>query len=130
MTVGEVGCYLTSVAMIHKKYGSSTSPLIVAANRNYFFSNTALMLTPPAPNGYTYKRYDYFKTDIIDNELSAGRPVIVHVRVNNGYGGHFIVLISGSGGSYTMHDPWYGADLNFASHYSTGMISSLRLFTR
>lgn len=130
MTVGEVGCYLTSVAMIHKKYGSSTSPSVVAANRNYFFSNTALMLTPPAPSGYTYKRYDYFKTDIIDNELNAERPVIVHVRVNNGYGGHFIVLISGSGGNYTMHDPWYGADLSFSSHYSTGMISSLRLFTR
>lgn len=130
LTVGEVGCYLTSVTMVHKKYGFSTSPSLIAANRNYFFSNTALMLTPPAPNGYTYKRYDYFKTDIIDNELSAGRPVIVHVRLNNGYGGHFVVLFSGSGGSYTMHDPWYGADLNFSSHYSTGMIDSLRVFTK
>ncbi len=130
LTVGEVGCYLTSVTMVHKKYGSSTSPSLIAANRNYFFSNTALMLTPPAPSGYTYKRYDYFKTDIIDNELSAGRPVIVHVRLNNGYGGHFVVLFSGSSGSYTMHDPWYGADLNFSSHYSTGMIDSLRVFTK
>lgn len=130
LTVGEVGCYLTAVAMVHKRTGVSTSPSIIAANRSYFFSNTALMLTPPAPSGHTYKRYDYFKTDIIDDELKAGRPVIVHVRTNNGWGGHFIVLISGENGSYTMHDPWQGPDLNFSRYYSVNQIDSLRLFTQ
>lgn len=128
MTVGDVGCYLTSVAMIFKKYGTGTSPSIIAANRNYFFSNTALMTAPPAPSGYTYKRQDYFNRETLDNELSSGRPVIVHVRTNNGYGGHFIVLYEGSDGNYKMHDPWYGADLDFTSRYNTGMIDSMRLF--
>ncbi len=128
MTVGEVGCYLTAVTMIHKKNGVSTTPSIMAANNNYYFSNTALMMTPPAPAGLTYRRYDYFNMGTIDSELAAGRPVIVHVSVNNGYGGHFIVLTEGGGGSYTMHDPWYGADLSFSSRYSTGMITSVRVF--
>lgn len=130
MTVGEVGCYITAVTMVHRKTGSSLSPSIFAANKNYFFSNTALMTTPPAPTGYTYKRYDYFKTELIDDELRAGRPVVVHVRTNNGYGGHFIVLISGEGGNYQMHDPWHGPDLNFNRYYSTGIITSLRIFTQ
>ncbi len=130
LTIGEVGCYLTSVAMVHKKHGASTSPAIVGANRNYFFSSTALMLTPPAPSGYTYKRYDYFTINTIDAELSANRPVIVHVKTNNGWGGHFIVLFSGSDGSYTMHDPWYGADLSFSKYYNTGLIDSVRVFTQ
>ena len=128
MTVGEVGCYLTSVAMIFKKYGTSTSPSVIAANRNYFFASTALMTTPPSPSGYTYKRQDYFNRETLDNELNNGRPVIVHVRTNNGYGGHFIVLYEKSGDDYKMHDPWYGADLDFSSRYRTSMIDSMRLF--
>lgn len=130
LTIGEVGCYLTCVAMVHKRTGTSISPAIVGANRNYFFSSTALMLTPPAPSGYTYRRYDYFKTNIIDDELKAGRPVVVHVKTNNGWGGHFIVLISGENGSYKMHDPWQGADLDFNSYYRTGLIDSVRVFTQ
>jgi peptidoglycan hydrolase CwlO-like protein len=130
MTVGEVGCYLTTVAMIFKRHGVETSPARIAANNNYFFSNTALMLTPPAPPGFTYKRVDYVNLGTVDNELSNDRPVVVHVRTNNGYGGHFIVLKSGSDGDYIMNDPWYGADLAFSKYYSTGQIDSLRLFTK
>ncbi len=130
LTVGEVGCYLTTIAMVHKKNGKSLSPSVIAGNRNYFFSNTALMTTPPAPDGHTYKRYDYFKAEFIDRELREDRPVIVHVRTNNGYGGHFIVLISGDDGNYKMHDPWHGPDLSFSKYYSVGMIDSIRLFTK
>jgi peptidoglycan hydrolase CwlO-like protein len=128
MTIGEVGCYITAVTMVHKRYGSSISPSTFAANRNYFFSNTALMTTPPAPSGKTFHRYDYFNRETIDRELREDRPVIVHVRTNNGYGGHFVVLLSGQDGNYKMHDPWYGADLDFGSRYSTGMIDSVRVF--
>ncbi|MBQ6154844.1 hypothetical protein IJI99_03140, partial [bacterium] len=80
--------------------------------------------------GYTYRRQDYFNRDTLDKELREGRPVVVHVRTNNGYGGHFIVLFEGENGSYKMHDPWYGPDLDFTSRYSTGMIDSMRLFTK
>ena len=130
MTIGEVGCYITAVTMVHKKHGHSMTPSVFAANRNYFFSNTALMTTPPSPSGFTYKRLDYFNRETLDEELRNDRPVIVHVRTNNGYGGHFIVLYSGENGSYKMHDPWYGPDLDFSSRYSLGMIDSMRLFTK
>lgn len=130
MTIGQVGCLISSVTMVHKKYGAGTTPSGFAQNNKNFFSNTAYMLTPPAPSGYTYKRFDYFNKDTIDNELKADRPVIVHVSVRNGYGGHFVVLISGENGNYKMHDPWYGPDLDFNSRYSTRMIKSIRLFTK
>ena len=130
MTVGEVGCYISSVTMVHKAHGGSITPSVFAANRSHFFSNTALMVTPPAPSGFTYKRLDYFNQDKLDSELRENRPVIVHVRTNNGYGGHFVVIISGEGGQYTMHDPWYGPDLSFNKYYSTGIITSMRLFTK
>jgi hypothetical protein len=88
------------------------------------------MTTPPSPSGYTYKRFDYFNSETIDRELREERPVIVHVRTNNGYGGHFVVLISGEGGNYKMHDPWYGPDIDFTKYYSSSMIDSVRLFTK
>ena len=130
MTIGEVGCLLTSVSMIWGHYGFSTTPSSIGANSSYFFSSTAYMLTPPAPAGYTYKRYDYLNQSIIDSELAADRPVIVHVYTSNGYGGHFIVLKSGSNGSYVMHDPWNGPDLNFNSYYGINQIDSVRIFTQ
>lgn len=130
MTIGKVGCYISAVTMVHKKYGSSMDPSSFAKNRSHFFANTAFMLTPPSPSGYTYKRQDYFNKDTLDKELREGRPVIVHVSVKNGYGGHFVVIISGEDGHYKMHDPWYGADLDFSSRYSLGMINSMRLFTK
>jgi peptidoglycan hydrolase CwlO-like protein len=128
MTIGEVGCYITAVVMVHKKYGGSMTPSSFATNRNYFFSNTALMTTPPAPGGKTYRRFDYFNKETIDKELREERPVIVHVRTNNGYGGHFVVLLSGENGNYKMHDPWYGPDIDFTKHYHSSMIDSVRVF--
>jgi hypothetical protein len=130
MTVGEVGCYIAAVATVHRFHGVETNPSVMAANNNMFFSNTALMLTPPAPPGFTFRRMDFVNLEVLDAELREGRPVIVHVRTNNGFGGHFVTLISGSGGNYIMHDPWYGADLPFHQFYSVGIITSMRLFTR
>lgn len=130
-TVGDVGCLISSVAMIWKKHGHNTSPSRIAANSNYFFSSTAFMLSPPpVPPGFSSKLYYYYSSAIIDKELSNDRPVIVHVKTNNGYGGHFIVLKSGSNGNYIMNDPWHGESLSFNSKYSTGIISKFRIFTK
>jgi hypothetical protein len=129
-SIGEVGCYLTSVSMIFKKHGQGTSPSSMAGNSANFSVNTAMMRRPPPiPSGFTYKESRY-GTAVIDEELRQGRPVIVHVTVNNGYGGHFVVLFEGENGKYKMHDPWYGPDLDFSSRYSTGMIDSVRMFTK
>lgn len=112
-SVWEVGCLLTSVAMVMKKHGSSVTPSDVAANSSYFFSNTAYMNLPWGGGKFT-SSWGYDQS-AIDSKLASGEPVIVAVRG----GAHFVVLKSGSAGHYIMNDPWNGPDLNFSDYYSS-----------
>ncbi|MFA6462604.1 MAG: hypothetical protein WCT51_00955 [Candidatus Shapirobacteria bacterium] len=129
-TIGSVGCYINSIAMTYKKLGFDISPSAYAANSSNFWSNTAYMLTPSPPLGYTFKQVSY-NASTVDNELKAGRYVIAQMRMNTIVGMHFIVIISGSNGNYKIHDPWFGADQNLPSNlYSLSSIISLRLITK
>lgn len=128
-TIGSVGCYINSISIVYKKLGSDISPSVYAANPSNFWGNTAYMSTPNPPSGYTYKQVAY-NSNIIDSELQAGRYVIVQVKMSNIAGMHFIVIINGSDGNYKIHDPWFGADLNFSDRYSPGLVMSLRLITK
>lgn len=117
--IWEVGCLDTSIAMVLKKHGQDVTPGTVAANSDYFFSNTAYMLLPWADGKFT-STWGYSQGDV-DSKLSGGEPVIIGLKAGP-LGMHFIVLKSGSGGSYKMNDPWNGPDLNFSDYYSTGQI--------
>ncbi len=128
-TIGSVGCYINSISMVFKKLGSDISPSAYAANPGNFWGNTAYMGTPNPPSGYTYKQIAY-NSGSIDSELQAGRYVIAQVKMSNVAGMHFIVIISGSNGNYKIHDPWFGADLNFSDRYSPALVMSLRLITK
>jgi hypothetical protein len=119
----EVGCLISDLAMIKKKYGEDVTPLSIATNPSYFSLNTAYMKSPwPAPSGHSYQRFGGYNQAAIDKEMSEGRPVIVHLRFGTA-DGHFIVLKSGSNGKYVMHDPWEGFDKNFTDFYRTGQIT-------
>lgn len=127
--IWQVGCLITDIAMISKKYGQDITPLTIAQNSSYFFSNTAYMLIPwPSVSGHNPHLYYGNRKDIIDSELAVGRPVIVHINVNT-YDGHFVVLKSGSNGDYVMNDPWEGPDLSFNKYYNTNSISSVTSYT-
>lgn len=139
-TIGSVGCYITSVAMIWKKYGNNTNPVSISSNPNNFWLDGAYMKSPPPiPPGYKYYQLDLDKNqgvytqnllNVIDKELNEGRPTIVKITVSfNSDGTHFIVLKSGNNGKYIMNDPLYEADLPFDSKYSTSQITSVRTFT-
>lgn len=120
-TIADVGCLVSSVSMVKKKFGENVNPAGIAAGP-YFFSSTALMLRPwPAPSGYyyTFGRYDNGR---VESELREGRPVILKLKANNSAGTHFIVLKSGSHDSYVMHDPIEGYDKPFKQFYSHGQI--------
>ena len=114
-----VGCLITSTTMVLKKHGQNVTPGDTAGNSSYYFSNTAYMLLPWLGGKFTASWGS--DTGAIDSKLSSGEPVIVGLRAG-AYGQHFVVLKSGSGGNYKMNDPWYGPDLDFSSHYSTGQI--------
>lgn len=120
----DVGCLISSTAMIKKKFGEDVTPLSIAHTSSYFFSNTAYMVSPwPTPGGYTYVRGG-FNQDKVDDELKSDRPVIVHLRINS-RDGHFVVLKSGEKGNYTMHDPVEGYDKKFSDFYRIGQIDSM-----
>lgn len=120
--VWEVGCLLTSVAMVKKKHGDNVTPADIAANSSYFFSNTAYMLIPWAGGEFTSSWGSYSSIQGgIDSKLASGEPVIVGVKAGP-YGTHFVVFKSGSNGNYVINDPWHGPDLNFGDYYSTGQI--------
>lgn len=129
-TVGAVGCYISSITMAYKKLGKDLSPSLYAADPGNFRFSTAYALDPAPPDGYIYKISGY-NASTIDNEIKNGRYVIAQLRMVGSISGmHFIVIIGGSNGNYKIHDPWFGSDLDFNSHYTTSQIMSLRLFTK
>jgi peptidoglycan hydrolase CwlO-like protein len=128
-TIGSVGCYINSLCMVYKKLGFDISPSAYAANSSNFWGNTAYMSNPNPPGGYAFKQVSY-NTGVIDNELRAGRYVIAQMKMATIAGMHFIVITSGSNGNYKIHDPWFGADLNFSDRYSPSLVMSLRLVTK
>jgi len=120
----DVGCLISSTAMIKKKFGEDVTPLTIARKSSFFFSTTAYMLRPwPAPGGYSFVQSG-FNQDKVDSELKADRPVIFHLRINN-RDGHFIVIKAGEKGDYTMHDPIQGYDKKFSDFYRIGQVDTI-----
>lgn len=117
--VWKYGCLLSSIAMVLKQQGENVTPADVANNTSYFFADTAYVRIPWAGGRFT----SIWQRDIgaIDSKLASGKLVIVGLTAG-AYGTHFIVLKSGSNGSYVMNDPWYGANLDFTSHYNKDQI--------
>lgn len=123
MSIMEVGCLASSVAMIKKKFGEGVNPVTIASNNSYFFSNTAYMLRPwPAPSGYRYQHYAYSQ-NTLDSKLNEN-PVIVKLSAGP-YGTHFLVIKEKKDGNYIMHDPWEGYDKKFTDFYSLGQIREI-----
>ncbi len=115
----DVGCLVSSVAMIFTYYGQKTTPADIAGNSSYFFARTAYMNSPwPTPSGKSQTSLSNMSE--VDKELEAGRPVVVHL--NLGGDGHFVVLKKKDGGDYIMHDPWQGYDKKLNDFYSVSVI--------
>ena len=114
----EVGCLISSTAMMMKYKGTDVNPITIANNNSYFFSTTAYMLRPwPAPSGY---HYNYTTRSELDSKLNNG-PVIAKLSAGP-YGTHFIVIKEKKDDSYIIHDPWEGYNKNFSDYYSLSQI--------
>jgi len=116
-----VGCLLTSVAMVLKKNGVDTNPAAIASNANYFELSTANMKYRWGLNPWQNGLNSYhISTSQVDEELNNGHYVIVGINYGGcgGYSDHFVVITKKEGNDYKMHDPLWGPDINFSSHYS------------
>ncbi|HUW24010.1 MAG TPA: C39 family peptidase [Patescibacteria group bacterium] len=118
-TIFDVGCLISSVAMVSTFYGDRKTPLDIASNPSYFWLDTAYM-NSPWPSVAGKQQTSLANMTEVDRELDANRPVIVHL--NLGGDGHFVVLKKKEGDDYIMHDPWEGYDKKFRDFYSTASI--------
>ncbi len=125
-TMKEVGCLVTSMAMIASHYGKSIKPGDIAASSSPFWSNTAYMNQGSwNAAGVTMTRTRIgSSTSKIDEELAAGRPVVVGI-----YGGpdHFLVITKKEGDDYIMNDPFpeNGGGIKFTSKYPLSAITAV-----
>lgn len=125
-SIASDGCLVTSMAMVYTHFGHrSVTPLTINSIPNNFASyEPAWLLKTIVADGTSSTR----TSASIDSELSSGRPVIVGISYDGGpYPDHFVVLISGSSGSYQMNDPFTpnGHNIPFTSHYSVGSIREI-----
>jgi len=125
-TLAGAGCLVTSMAMVYTHYGHrSVNPQSINSNPNNFASYyPAFLKKTITADGATSNRI----SSDIDSELSTGRPVIVGISYDGGPSpDHFLVLISGSNGSYQMNDPFTpnGHNIPFTDHYSVGSIREI-----
>jgi peptidoglycan hydrolase CwlO-like protein len=125
-SMAEYGCLVTSVAMVANHYGKSLTPGDIASSSNPFWGSTAYMNQGSwNVNGVTITRTRIgSSTAKIDEELAAGRPVVVGI-----YGGpdHFLVIKAKEGSDYIMNDPFpeNGGSIKFSSKYPLSAISAV-----
>jgi peptidoglycan hydrolase CwlO-like protein len=126
-TVLDVGCFITSIAMVFQSKGIGYSPLNIADDSQYFYGGpnsacfptsyaTAYLCIPSTfngswPGGLNYKNISF---DDLDAQLEAGNPVIAGV---NG-GSHYVVIKDVDGDDYIINDPLYGPDQSLYNRYS------------
>jgi peptidoglycan hydrolase CwlO-like protein len=110
MTIGEVGCLVTSYAMVATYYGTTSSPVDIVRKSSFTTGGSWLWFNSDpgfSVNGSVPKDWG-----IINTELANGRPVIVSVKVpgpvyNADGSNHFIVISGLSNGKYLIHDPYW-----------------------
>ena len=120
-TLASDGCLVTSMAMVYTHYGHKnvTPQTINSISSNFASYYPAFLNRTIVADGTTSTRI----SATIDSELSTGHPVVVGIRYGNG-DTHFVVLISGSNGNYTMNDPFVpnGHKISFSDHYPINSI--------
>lgn len=125
-STAEYGCFVTSAAMVASYYKKDVKPSDIASNPLSFSLNTALLNHQFSVNGVSFSITKVsMSTRTIDEELSAGRPIIAGL-----YRGpdHFIVIKGKNDKGYIMNDPFMenGGDRPLSDKYSVTDISSLR----
>lgn len=122
-TLASDGCLVTSMAMVYTHLGHrGVTPSTINANANNFAAyERAWLKKTITADGVTTSRI----SSDIDTELSTGRPVVVGISYDGGpLADHFVVFVSGSGGNYTMHDPYTpnGRNISFRGRYPSARI--------
>jgi len=121
ITMADAGCLVSSVAMIAKHYGKNITPADIASSPAAFEWTTAYMKKSWSDKGMSVSRSGFSPSeDRVNNEINAGRPVIVGVYGTYNYPEHFIVIKGKDSRDYIMNDPFMenGNDRPLTDKYS------------
>ncbi|HRN70832.1 MAG TPA: C39 family peptidase [Candidatus Woesebacteria bacterium] len=115
-SVLDVGCFITSIAMVMRYYGADYTPAMIAGDSKYFLPGSAYMYLPSTFNGSwpNGKNYRNISSGELSSFLDRGVPVIAGVRGAS----HYVVLKKTDGSDYIMNDPIYGPDKKVSDYYS------------
>lgn len=106
------GCAVTSVAMVFRKYNSHTDPEKLAKEKIFYYD---LIEWPkswsPGISLISSTSHGNVSWSTINSQIKKGHPVIVHIRKNNGRGGHYVVITGKDSKDYIVHDPYFGPNL-------------------
>ena len=124
------GCAVTSAAIVLSKLGIDIDPGRLSGNSIYYADLIAWQkISEVFPISIVGSPYSAPNWDTIDQNLSNGRWVIVHVWAFTS-NGHFIVLKEKNGDDYKMHDPYFGPNLSFNDRYGKGVTDQMVIFQR
>ncbi len=108
--LGQVGCAMTSAAMVMRFYGVDTDPgrlnVYLRENGGYDEDNDLIWEGPAtlAPDRVHKAYEDLPSYYLMDSNLLHGNPVIVRLRLSNGVT-HFVVVMGKEGFDYLIRDP-------------------------
>ncbi len=109
-TMGQVGCAVTSVAMVMKFYGVDVDPgrlnVFLRDHGGYDENNDLRWEGPPvlAPERLRHVYEDLPSYYLIDSNLAHGNPVIIRLHLASG-STHFVVIMGKQGFDYLIRDP-------------------------
>jgi peptidoglycan hydrolase CwlO-like protein len=134
--VWEVGCLMTSYAMVATHYGGSLTPADVAANTGNFSGGSAFFNAPgPSANGHSADYVTNPSQQSLKDALNSGKSVIAGLSADGGpfpahYSDHWVVLRSVDGDSFKINDPFYAGAMNVSlnDHYSGWTIIEARIY--
>jgi len=133
MQIWDVGCLLTSYAMVVSHYGGSVTPADVAANVSNFAGGSAYFNLPgPSANGHSARDVSMPSLDDLKSDLNAGNSIIAGLSYDGGpIADHWVVLRSVNGdGTFMINDPLYQGAMNVPlnDHYSGLVIVEARIY--
>lgn len=123
--VWEIGCLLTSVAMVNSHFGfTRVTPGVIAANPQNFTSGGLLYNSALDVPGHPADIHWNPSRAYINGILARGGTVIVGMNIRTG-GTHFVVIVAQNGPyDYWINDPWVqnAMHVSFNSSPVTGPI--------
>lgn len=107
----DLGCAVTSVAMVFTAQGARINPKQLSDRPIYSWD---LINWPSSWEGLTLSSttaHSGVNWATIDKEIKADNPVIVFINARNGAGHYVVIHHKADNGKYVVHDPYWGANI-------------------